>query len=468
MYKKADRNQLSIEEFYLPFGGRLSAENRWVKLARLMPWDLVEDIYAEKFKNDTEDGNVPIPARVAFGALKIKAEEAFTDERTLLFITENPYAQYFLGFREFQDKPPFDLSMMVHFRKRFTSEDIARINEELYRRTHPPKNDPPGGGGTPKNKGTLVLDATVGPADIRFPTDLSLLNECRENLEKIIVEMSAKYKRKGRRLAYSRKKARQKYLKVQKQRKARVSAKKKACKEQIAYIEKTLETLDALVVEYGADSLTERQLSRLETIEKVVEQQKFHLKNPRASVPERIVSLRQPFVRPIVRGKAGRPTEFGQKLALSIVDGFAFIDVQRFDSFNEGITLIDSAEKYHARFGCWPEAIQADTIYRNRANRAFCKEHKIRISGPRLGRPKKDEIQADKELAYRDSCERNIVESRNGIAKRRYGLDRILAYLEYTSQTEAAMAVFAMNAAGCLRALLRLLFARMRIILGYS
>ena len=464
MYKKADREQLSIEEFFLPFGGRLSADNRWVEMARLMPWDLVEDIYAEKFKNDTEDGNVPIPARVAFGALKIKAEEAFTDERTLLFITENPYAQYFLGFREFQEKSPFDLSMMVYFRKRFTAEDVAKINEELYRRTHPPKNDPPSGG----NKGTLVLDATVGPADIRFPTDLSLLNECRENLEKIIVEMSNRYKRKGRKLAYSRKKARQKYLKIQKQRKARMSAIKKGCKEQIGYVEKNLETLDALVIEHGVDSLTERQLQRMEVIEKVISQQKFHLANPRASIPDRIVSLRQPFVRPIVRGKAGRPTEFGQKLALSIVDGFAFIDVQSFDSFNEGITLIASAEKYHARFGCWPEATQVDAIYRNRDNRAFCKEHQIRISGPRLGRPKKSEIEADKALAYRDSCERNIVESRNGIAKRRYGLDRILAYLEETSQTEAAMAVFAMNAAGCLRALLRLLFGRMRIILGYS
>ncbi|MCL2300350.1 MAG: transposase, partial [Firmicutes bacterium] len=63
------------------------------------------------------------------------------------------------------------------------------------------------------------------------------------------------------------------------------------------------------------------------------------------------------------------------------------------------------------------------------------------------------EIQADKEQAYRDSCDRNIVESRNGIAKRRFGLDRVLAYLEDASQTEAAMAVFAMNAACCLRAL---------------
>ena len=212
------------------------------------------------------------------------------------------------------------------------------------------------------------------------------------------------------------------------------------------------------MVTFGADALTERQISRLETIETVLKQQKEHLANPRKSIPDRIVSLRQPFVRPIVRGKAGRPTEFGQKLAFSVVSGFTFIDVQSFDSFNEGVTLIASAEKYHMRHGCWPEAILADTIYRNRNNRAFCKEHKIRLSGPRLGRPKANEIQAEREQAYRDSCERNIVESRNGISKRRYGLDRIFAYLEEISQTEAAMAVFAMNAAASLRVLLRLHF----------
>jgi len=429
---------------------------------------MVEDIYAEKFKNEREDGAPPIPSRVAFGALKIKAEEAFTDERTLQFITENPYAQYFLGFREFQFQPPFDLSMMVHFRKRFTAEDIAKINEELYRRTHPPKNDPPGDGENGGNKGVLVLDATVTPADIRYPTDLSLLNECRENQERIIDELSKRAKRKGRKLAYSRKKARQKYLKVAKQRKARKSAIKKACKEQIEYLEKNLETIDTLVVEYGADGLTERQLQRLETIEKVVVQQKEHLAHPKKSIPNRIVSLRQPFVRPIVRGKAGAPTEFGQKLALSVADGFTFIDVQSFDAFNEGITLIASAEKFLARHGYWPEAILADTIYRTRDNRKFCKEHHIRLSGPRLGRPKASEIQADKELAYRDSCDRNIIESRNGIAKRRYALDRVLAYLEETSQTEAAMAVFSMNSACCLRAFLPLFLLRQSLLWRFS
>ncbi len=85
--------------------------------------------------------------------------------------------QYFLGLHEFTQEPLFDLSMMVHFRKRFTEEEMAKINEELYRRTHRLEDEPPQ---DPGNKGTLVLDATCAPADVRYPTDLSLLNECRE------------------------------------------------------------------------------------------------------------------------------------------------------------------------------------------------------------------------------------------------------------------------------------------------
>lgn len=470
MYKKADRNQISIDEFILPFGGKLNPENRWVKLAELMPWELIEDIYAEKFKNERFDGSPAIPARVAFGSLHIKAQETLVDEKVLANITENPYMQYFIGRKEFSNEPPFDASMMVHFRKRFSAEDIAKINEELYRRMNPsnnnqsdnnqpdgnpPDNNPLSEG---ENKGTLVLDATVAPADIRYPTDLSLLNECRENTEHMIDTVWEHTSRKGHKTAYSRKKARANYLKVAKQRKSRAKVVRRAVREQLGYVEKNLETLNRLLKDTGTDMLNKRQMERLSTIRKVAGQQREHLENPKAQIENRIVNLRQPHVRPIVRGKAGKNVEFGQKLEFSVVDGFTFIDKQSFDNFNEGITLQESAEKYHERHGFWPKSILADTIFRNRENIAFCKARGIRLSGPRLGRPKAAQIEADRKQAYLDSCGRNIVESRNGIAKRRYGLDLILSYLSCTSKTEAALVVFAMNAALCLRTLLRFIF----------
>ena len=135
----------------------------------------------------------------------------------------------------------------------------------------------------------------------------------------------------------------------------------------------------------------------------------------------------------------------------SVFNGFTFIEDQSYDNYDEGVRLQAAAERYKERFGHYPEAILADTIYRNRDNRAFCKEHNIRLSGPKLGRPRKEETEESRSQAYQDSCDRNMAESRNGIDKRRYGLDLIMAYLAETGKTEAAFIILAMNVAHLLR-----------------
>ena len=82
MYRKADKAQMSIADFFMPFGGTLDENNRWVKLTELMPWDLIEDLYAENFNNDRTDGRPAYPSRIAFGAIYIKEQENLTGERT--------------------------------------------------------------------------------------------------------------------------------------------------------------------------------------------------------------------------------------------------------------------------------------------------------------------------------------------------------------------------------------------------
>jgi hypothetical protein len=455
MYKKRDKEQMTIYDFILPFGGKLQAENRWVKMAALMPWDMIEDIYAASFKAERADGRRPIPARIAFGSLYIQQSENFPDERTLEHIAENAYMQYFLGLTEFNPQPLFDSSMMTWFRKRFSARDIEAINGELYRRMRPPQDGPPpdNKGG---NKGTLVLDATVAPSDIRYPTDLSMLNECRENTEAMIERLWEHSRRSGHKTSYSRKKARKGYLALQKQRRPRKKALRRAIRQQLGYVAKNLGTLEKLLSETGEGVLRRQDIERLKTIRDVFGQQKEHAANPGKPIANRIVSLRQPHVRPIVRGKAGAMVEFGQKIAFSVVDGFTFIEEQSWNNFAEGTTLQASAEKYRQRHGVYPEAILADKTYRNRDNLAFCKAHGIRLSGPRLGRPNMTELETEREQAYKDSCNRNVVESRNGIIKRRYGFSRIMAWLSQTAQTEAAM-----NAAHVLRVLWRLFLHRL-------
>ena len=106
-------------------------------------------------------------------------------------------------------------------------------------------------------------------------------------------------------------------------------------------------------------------------------------------IADRIVSISQPHVRPIKRGKAGSDTEFGAKLSVSLVNGYSFVDRTSWDNFNECLDLQGQVEDYKRRFGCYPESVHADKIYRTRDKLRYCKKHQIRLSGPRLGRPPK-------------------------------------------------------------------------------
>ena len=177
------------------------------------------------------------------------------------------------------------------------------------------------------------------------------------------------------------------------------------------------------------------------------QQQQYMYDNKVTSVDDRIVSIHQPHIRPIVRGKAGAHTEFGAKISISVVDGWTFTDTISFDSYNEGTELISQIEKYKERFGYYPESTHADKIYRNKENRAHCKKHGIRISGPSLGRPPKDEKlrKEQKDIQRQDEAIRNKVEGCFGVAKRRYKLDRIFTKIKASSETLIALIFMVMN-----------------------
>lgn len=109
--------------------------------------------------------------------------------------------------------------------------------------------------------------------------------------------------------------------------------------------------------------------------------------------------MTQPHIRPIVRGKAGKPTEFGAKLSVSCVDNYIFLDRISWENFNESRDLKEQVEKYRKTYGYYPESVHVDKIYRTKENRAWCKERGIRMSGPKLGRPPKNISQQDKKQA---------------------------------------------------------------------
>lgn len=493
MYTSRDYDQIELVDFALPFGGHLDPNNRWVKLAKLMPWQEIEQIYAASMS--TQTGRPAYPARLAFGAIFVKQMENLTDESCVQHIMENPYIQYFLGFKEFQTEPPFDSSMMVHFRKRFPVEMVAKVNEYICTGVWPEKmrqvdrndegdgNDYASGslGGNasndsdsnaiqeepqPENNGTLLMDATVAPADIKYPTDIDLLNQCREHLETAIDLLWKQVPHNSHKLPYSAKKARKSYLKVSKSKRWTRTLLQKVIREQLNYIRLARRRLNQLILQVPAQDVTFPSWlwDRLSVIPRIYEQQQTMFLSGTHVCEDRIVSLSQPHVRPINRGKRPNPTEFGQKLHLSVVNGYTFLEQTCWNNYNEGSDLENTVQDYRRKFGCYPKAVLADKIYQTRKNRKFCKEHGIRLSGPPLGRRKNTvtDAAAEKQI-YRDACARNAVEGRNGNLKRCHGLDLIMCKLDECAKTEAALDILAMNAAYRLRLWLIRFLVRIRI-----
>ncbi len=126
MYRKPSK-QMRVEDFILPFDGHLNENNRWVQLAAMIPWDVVEKKYSKLFEG--HNGGEAKPAQVALGALIIKEKLGLTDRETVEQIRENPYLQFFIGYKEYRYEPPFDHSLMVYFRKRFEMISINNIND---------------------------------------------------------------------------------------------------------------------------------------------------------------------------------------------------------------------------------------------------------------------------------------------------------------------------------------------------
>ena len=465
MIKYTSAKQLSIEEFKTPFYYGLDKNNRWARLAQQIPWDEFAKIYAKALCEDF--GRPALDARVVIGAMIIKYKKGLSDEETIEEIKENAYLQYFIGYEEFSHKPPFDPSLFVTLRERLGLDTFDALNQafiagvqkveetgkkkkdkdDFDSKSHNPKR--------PDRQGKLILDASVAPQDIKFPTDHDLLNTSREHTERIIdlLWQLGPGKRKPR--TY-RQIARKNYLNLAKCKKKSAKALRAGIRKQLGYTRRNIQTIKMLMdPKLGKPlPLNARDLKTFWIVQEIYRQQKEMYDNRIHQVSHRIVSVSQPYVRPMVRGKAGKHTEFGSKCSVSLVDGFAFLDHLDWEAFNESLDLTDQVERYRERFGFYPEEVIADMIYGSRSNREYLKEREIVFSGKSLGRPPKL-TDAEARLVRKKLREhgrlRNQIEGKFGEGKRKYDLDCVMARTMRTSESWIAAVFFVMNLARWLR-----------------
>ena len=472
MYKFDRYHQYSLSDFNQPMGMEMNPENRWVKKAAMIPWNKIEERYAGLFPSKV--GMPAKPLQTALGSLLIQKEYGYSDRELVEQIKENPYYQYFIGLPGYEYKAPFVPSLLVEFRKRLDENILTEINEMIaaYNSSDDSSDDDSNDGSNsadytsnesntdaasePENAGTLILDATCAPQNIAFPQDISLLNEARENLEAMIDQICYEYNFYKPRMY--REKAREAYLALAKCRKRTSKRIRKAIGQQLRFISRDLGYIDMFVL-YNNVVLNEKQYNRLCVIKELYKQQKYMYDNKTHKVKDRIVSISQPYIRPIVRGKIKAPVEFGAKLDMSIDErGIARLEKLSFDPYNEQDVLITAIENYRKRTGHYPQRVLVDQIYRNQKNRAYCKSRKIRISGKALGRPKKNPTSEEKKIAHQDNTDRIEVERGFSLAKRCFGMGLITTKLDITTRSSIALSILAMNISNLARAILFAIF----------
>jgi hypothetical protein len=471
MYRTPDVNQLtfdeSVDDFLLPFGGKLRRDNRWVILAKQIPWEVVETAYAQQFSPE-DLGSPAKSARLAFGALIVKERLGVTDRELVAQIAENPYLQYFLGLTTYQDEAPFHHSLLTTFRKRFTHESLGTINEaiaQLITDAHSTQETPSTTDAPPNMdrdntneadepappNGQLLIDATCVPADITYPTDLKLLNEAREKTEAMIDHMHAWRTMPMKKPRTYRQKARQAYLRVAKARKPGRRKLRQSIGKQLRYLRRNLGTIAIMAQEGRLVALSRTRYRQLLVIHELYRQQMWMYTHRCHRIADRLVSISQPHVRPIVRGKAGTSVEFGAKISVSVVDGVSFVDRISWAAYNEAVDLVQQIQAYHRRFGHDPASVHVDQIYRTRENRRYCASRGIRLSGPPLGRPRTiteataEQVKHDRQQAHDDTIARMAIEGKLGQGKRRFGLGRLMAKLALTAETMIQVSFLVMN-----------------------
>jgi len=397
--------------------------------------------------------------------------EKLSDERTIQMIRENPYMQYFLGLSGFTKKEVFNPSLFVYIRKRLGVDAFDQmtqsiielaIEKKIIKHSKQPvqkkekddqENESSSGNeeqeakAKPKNQGRLKLDATVADAFIKYPTDLDILNDSREKSEELIDFVYEDLQLKLKPRTY-RRKARKSFLTIAKKKNKSKKEIRKGIRQQLGYLNRNIKHLYDMLDKYDNQQIpfNNQQYKYLLVIQEVYRQQFEMYKNKVHSCSNRIVSIHQPHVRPIVRGKAKANVEFGAKIGVSLREGYSRIDTLSWEAYNESTDLQKQCENYKNLFGYYPELVQVDGIYLNRENRKWLKDRNIRTTGKSLGRPLKEELTTyQKRKRKKEEAERNHIEGKFGQGKNGYNLNKIRARLQDTSESWIAGIFFIMN-----------------------
>src|SRR5438093_3665567 len=265
-----------------------------VKLARAIDWRFLEETFGAVYD---KPGQPPLPTRLMAGLAILKHTYDLSDEALCDRWVENPYFQYFCGEEFFQHALVFDRSSLTRWRQRMGEEKLQALLQEslaVATRTEAMK---------PSDLARVVIDTTVQPKAVMFPTDAKLLNRARERLVRLAKKLGVSLRQSYRRVGKLALIKHQRYAHAHQFKRANRSLRKLK-----TYLGRVIRDIGRRIV--GNEDLREAFVRPLFLAERVLEQERRHR-------GRKVYSLHAPEVECIGKGKAHRPYEFGVKVSVA-------------------------------------------------------------------------------------------------------------------------------------------------------
>jgi IS5 family transposase len=273
----------------------INMQHELVKLAKAISWCFIGEKCGEVYTEGP--GMPPLPTRLMAGLAILKHTFDLSDEELCARWVENPYFQYLCGEEFFCHELPFDRSSMTRWRQRMGEERIASLLQESLHVAFTT------GAMKPEDTRRVIVDTTVQPKNVMFPTDAKLINRARERLVRLTkqvgIDLRQSYTRVGK-LALIR---HQRYAHAHQFKRAG-----KALRKLKTYLGRTIRDIARQIA--GEDDLRAIFLRPLHLASRVLEQNR-HQRGPK------VYSLHAPEVECIGKGKAHAPYEFGVKVSVA-------------------------------------------------------------------------------------------------------------------------------------------------------
>jgi len=338
------------------------------KLAATIDWRFLEERFGAVYSD--KPGQPPLPTRLMAGLSILKHTHDLSDEDLCARWIENPYFQLFCGEEFFRHKLPFDRSSLTRWRQRMGEEKlVALIQESLNAATR-------AGAAKPSDFSKVIVDTTVQPKAVAFPTDAKLMHRARELLARLAkkhgVPLRQSYARVGKRalMAYQR------YAHAKQFKRAN-----RALRSVRTYLGRVLR--DVMRKTRDDANLSPIFAEPLSLAFRVRHQNR----NQRG---RKVYSLHAPEVECIGKGKAHRPYEFGVKVSVATTlarsKGGQFIAHVKTLPGNpyDGHTLETVIPEIETQIGASLARIVADRGYRGH-NAPPDRKMKVYISGQKRG-----------------------------------------------------------------------------------